>query len=157
HHEHDAEQRQSASPSNGKQIGEMVGNVALLELVRQQLEPDKQKQQVGHDHSLVFGMGDEGTEARASREFGHERFEQEDGEQPANADFERALVEQRDAEQQQAEQDEFDWNAEQVDHRVPITAVSAEVCPAAPPPFVGSPTLYCRAATQVLVGAVREE
>jgi hypothetical protein len=53
-------------PANVRQhVRQMIGNVALLELVGKQLEPDQQQQQVGDDHPLMLEMEKKGSGAAA--------------------------------------------------------------------------------------------
>ena len=49
-----AEQRHAAGPVVGQQVRQVVGDVALLELVGEHLEADQQQQQVGDDHPFVL-------------------------------------------------------------------------------------------------------
>ena len=73
----------------------MIGDVALLELVGEHLEPDQQQQQVGDEHPFVLEVSEQRVGSASGWEGRDECLEGEDDEQAADADLQRALVKQR--------------------------------------------------------------
>ena len=114
-HEHDHQQRNAALPVVGKIGGHRVGHAAHLEVAREQREAHQQQEQVGQDHPFVLHVQREAGEAGAEFEAGEDQLVERDDRKPGQRDVQRVMVEQRDAQQRQAEQDEIDGNAEHID------------------------------------------
>ena len=105
--EDDGQQRQPASPIVGEQPRQMVRHVALLEMVRQHLEADEQKQQIGDNDPFMFKMTGKCFGPASGWEGAKERLVGHDDQQPCDGDFQRALVEQRYAQKHQPKKDEL--------------------------------------------------
>ena len=84
---------------------------------RQQRESHQQQEQVGEDHPLVLQVQREAGQPGAELEAGEGELVERDRRQPGQRDCERVMMKQRDAEQRQAEQDEIDRNAEEIERR----------------------------------------
>ena len=90
----------------------MVRKVALLELVGEQFEADQEQEQVGEGHPFVAEVAPQRCHPIPGREAAHQGLIGDDHGKPGEGDGERALVKQGDADQHQAEQDEFQRRAE---------------------------------------------
>ena len=84
---------------------------------RQEREAHQEQEQVGEDHPFVLEVQAEAGEAGAVFEAGEQELVERDGREPGERDCERVMVEQGDPEQGQAEQDEVDRDAEDIDRR----------------------------------------
>ena len=84
----------------------MLGQPALLEVLRQQREAEQEAQQVQEDRPFVAEVLHE-VETRGELERG-------DREQSAHRDLQAVLVRKRHADQGRAEQQELERNAEQL-------------------------------------------
>ena len=103
----DPEQRDAPGPIVRQQTRQMIGHIAVLEMTRQQLKADEQQQQVGNRDPFMLEMAKQGLGAGAGWEGADKSFVGQDDDQPGDADRERPFVEQRDAEQHEAEKDEL--------------------------------------------------
>ena len=116
-YEHDREQREAALPSVGQERRHLVRDAALLEMARQDRETHQQQEQVRQHHPLVLDVQRKAAEAGAGFESRERELVEDDGGEAGERDLERAVMEQRDAEQRQRKQDEVDRNAEDKDRR----------------------------------------
>ena len=106
---------EGALPVVGQERRHDVGQLALLEMARQQRKAHQQQEQVGEDHPLVLHVQRETAEARPELEAGEAELVGDDGGEPGQRHLQRVVVEQRDAEQRQREQDEVDGDAEEIE------------------------------------------
>ena len=111
-HEHDREQHEPALPSVRQERRHFVGDAAVLEMARQDREAHQQQEQVREDHRLVLHVQREAGEASAELEAGEDELVDDDGGEPGERHLQRLVVEDRDADQREREQDEVDRNAE---------------------------------------------
>ena len=84
--------------------------MALLEVAREQREAHQQTEQVGQRHHFVSEMAGEAGQAKAGLESGEQDLVGADGDEAGQCDLQRVVVEERDAEQGQREQNEIDGN-----------------------------------------------
>ena len=90
----------------------------------QHREAEQQAEQVGQRHPLVRGMRRQARQARAAGEAADREAPQRDGERAAQRDLQRVMVQRRDAEQRQREEQELDRNAQR-SHRRQLSRGSA--------------------------------
>ena len=114
-HEHDGEQHKPAGPTVRQERWHLVRDAAVLEVPRQDRKAHQQQEQVGEDHPLVVHLQHEAAEALSLPEAGEEQLVDGDHRKPGQRDLQRLVMEDRDAEQRQAEQNEINRDAEQVD------------------------------------------
>ena len=95
--------------SAGRKRGSTSGHAALLEVPRQQRESHQQQEQVGEDHPLVpqVQRASPAMPGPSLKPVNSELVSRDDGE-AGQRDLQRVVVEQRDAQQRQREQDEVD-------------------------------------------------
>src|SRR5688572_14967890 len=91
----------------------MIGQIALLELVRKYLEADQKEEEIGECDPFVLDVASQRRGSMTCREAAHQGFVSKDYGQADQCDRARMLVEDRDAEQHQTEQIIFHWCAEQ--------------------------------------------
>ena len=104
--------------------GQPLRQAALLEVIGQHREAEQQAEQVGQRHPLVRGMRRQARQARAAGEAAHREAPQRDGQRAAQRDLQRVMVQRRDAEQRQREEQELDRNAQR-SHRRQLSRGSA--------------------------------
>ncbi len=80
-------------------------------MARQQRKPEQQTKKIGEDHPFVVQMREQTGNAAARLEPGKGQLVRGDDGEPGQADPERVMVEQRDAEERQREEDEIDRDA----------------------------------------------
>ena len=85
-------------------------------MLREQCEPEQEPEQVGEDHPLVREMQPQAGQARALLEARERELVDDDRGEPDQRDPERVVMEKRDAEQRQREQDEIDGDSEKLRH-----------------------------------------
>ena len=111
--EDDREQREPALPVVGQDRRELLGDLAVLEVLGQEREPEEQAEQVEQDAPLVRDVvGD--VEARQPVLADHLRegeLEDQDRDEPGQGDLQRVVVEQRDPEEGHPEQEELERDA----------------------------------------------
>ena len=107
-HEHHHQQNEGTLPLARQVLRQHGRHLAVLEMLRQQREADKKAQQVGEDDPLVREMADQSRDAVAGLESGERKLVDGDRRQPDQRHAQRVVVEQRDTEQRQREQDEVD-------------------------------------------------
>ena len=103
HDEDNAEQRQPAGPVVGEQPRQMVRDIALLEMIGEQLEADEKQKKIGDNHPFVFEMTNQGLGSGSCGKGAEERLVGQDDQQPSETDLERAFVKQRHAQEHQRE------------------------------------------------------
>jgi len=106
-HENDQQQAESALPVIGQKIGQQLGGAAVLEVLRQQREPDQQSQQIAQDHPFVPKMRYEPCHPRTGLEAGEPELVQGNGDEPGHCNLQGMPVQQRYAEQGKREKDEI--------------------------------------------------
>ena len=111
-HEHDREQCERAGPVVGKPGREFLRQAALLEMRGEQREADEQEEQVDEDHRLVREVGRESVDAGPCREAGDQPLVRDDGHEAGGRDRQRPAMEQRDAHERRAEDQELDRKAQ---------------------------------------------
>ena len=152
--------------SSGRKRGISSGTLALLEMAREQRKAHQQQEQVGEDHPLVLQVRGEARQAGAVLEAGEAELVERDGGKPGQRHLQRVVVEQRDAEQRQREQDEIDRDAgdkqrlagrgcghgrrQPDDH---ACGAQARAEPAAPPP-TAAPVLTVRQVPELTADAI---
>ena len=114
-HAHDHQQQEGALPVVGQEGRHDVGQLALLEMPREQREAHQQQEQIGEDHPLVPHMQRKAAEAGAELEAGEGELVGDDGGEAGERDLQGVLMEEGDAQQRRGEQDEIDGNAEEVE------------------------------------------
>ena len=122
-HEHHHQQHETAFPVVRQPARQDRRHAGLLEVPRQDRKADQEAEQVDQDDCLVTQVAGQ-VEGRPERQ----ELQQDDRAEPAHGDFQRALVQQCDAEQGQREQQEFRSQAEQLRRVVRKRAVSHEAC-----------------------------
>jgi hypothetical protein len=115
-HEYDGEQRQPALPAVRQERWHFVRHAAVFEVPRQDREAHQQQEQVGEDHGLVLHVQREPGEPGAKLEARENQLVEYNCGKTGERDLQGLVVEHRDAEQRQREQDEIDRNAEN-EHR----------------------------------------
>ena len=105
------EQHEAALPVVGQEARHLVGDLAFLEVAREQGKAHEQEEQVGEDHGLVRHVLDEARQAGAVLEARKAQLVERDGGETGQGHLQRVVVEQGDAEQRQGEQDEVDGDA----------------------------------------------
>ena len=113
-HEDDHEQQEPAGPTVRQEPWHLVWDAAVLEVPRQDCKAHQQQEQVGQGHPLVVHLQHETAESLALPEPGEEQLVDGDHREPGQRDLQRLVMKDRDAEQRQAEQNEIDRDAEQV-------------------------------------------
>ena len=116
-HEHHDEQHETAAPVVGQVVGQPPRHVAFLEVPRQQREAHQQAEQVREHDPLVVQVAGQPAEARAVRKAGNEQLVERDRRQARERNLQRAVVQQRHAEQRQREQHELERDAERLPAR----------------------------------------
>ena len=104
-----------AGPAVRQEGRHLVRDAAVLEVPRQDRKAHQQQEQVCQNHPLVVHLQHEAAETLALPEPGEEQLVDGDHRKPGQRDLQRLVMEDRDAEQRQAEQDEINRDAEQVD------------------------------------------
>ena len=115
--EHDREQHEPALPAIRQECRHLVGDAALLEMAREDREAHQQQEQIGQDHGLVLHVQGETGEPRAGLEAGERQLVDDDRRKPGQRNLQGLVMEDRDPDQRQAEQDEVDRNS-QHEHRL---------------------------------------
>ncbi len=111
-HEDHHEQDERAFPVAGQEARQERGNAAVLEVLGKQREAEQEPQQIREDHPFVQQMQPEAGESRARLEAREQKLVEDDRGETDQRDFERVMMEQRDAEQREREKNEIDRDAE---------------------------------------------
>ena len=111
-HEHQDEQHDAALPVVRQQRRHLIRNPALLEMPGQQRKPHQQQEQIGERDPLMRHVVAEAGQARTVLEAGEDQFVDDDRGKAGQRDLKRLVMEQRDTEQRQREQDEVDGYSE---------------------------------------------
>ena len=96
--------------SSGRIVRQHLGHLAALEVVREQREAEQQAEQVGEDHPLVRHVQRQAAKSRSGLEAGEAELVDDDHAKPDERHLQDVAMEQRDADQRQAEQDEINWD-----------------------------------------------
>ncbi len=112
-HEDHRQQHEAAFPVVRQVARKRLRHVAFLEMARQQCEAQQQAEQIDQHHPFVAHVRAEAGDTGAVLEAGEDELVGRDGGQPRERHLQRVVVEQGDAQQRQAEQDEIDGDAEQ--------------------------------------------
>jgi len=107
HEDHD-QQNEPAFPVTRQVLGQDHRHMAFLEMPRKQGKTHQQTEEVGQNDPFMTKMADESGEAVACLEAGKDQLVQGDRDHAGQADIERVVVEQRDAQQRQREKDEIE-------------------------------------------------
>ena len=89
--------------------------MAFLEVPREQRKPHQQAEQVGEHHPFRAEVTDETGDAEPLVKAGERELVEHDDREASERDFERAVMQQRHAQQRQREQDELERNAERLE------------------------------------------
>ena len=115
-HKHDGEQGEAARPTVWEEGGHRVGNAAVLEMPRQDRKAHQQQKEIGEDHPFVVQLQRQGrVKPSPCRKPGKQQLVDGNGRKPGQRHLKCLVVEDRDTEQRQAEQNEINRDAEQVD------------------------------------------
>ena len=82
---------------------------------RQDSETHQQQKQIGENNPFVVKLEHQAWQARALPEAGKHQLVKRDGHKPNQRDLKRLVVEHRDTQQREAEQNEINRKAEQED------------------------------------------
>ena len=113
-HEDNQEQWETAGPTVWQDPWHSIWNAAAFEVPRQDRKAHEQEEQVGKGHPLVLHLHHETAEPLALSESGENQLVEGDYCEPGQCNLQRLAMEDRDAEQRQAEQYEIDRDSEQV-------------------------------------------
>ena len=106
-HEDDDQQGEAAEPAVGENAGQHLGNPTVLEMPRQQREPEQQSEQVDQQDPLVAQVGRQTGEPRPLVKAGVLQLEGSDGGEPTERDDQGVMVEHGHPEQGGPEQQEL--------------------------------------------------
>ena len=112
--EHEHQHDEGALPVVGQEVRQHHRDSALLEVARQQREPHQEAEQVGEDDPFVLHVRNQARQTGAMLEPDEGELVDDDGGKTGERHPERDVVEERDAEQRQREQNEFEGDAEKL-------------------------------------------
>ena len=107
-HEHQRQQQEAATPVVRQQVGQPPRQPALLEVARQQREPEQQHEQVGEHRPLAAEVTEQAGKARHTVETSRRQLVDRDRGEPGRGHLERAGMQDGNAEQCAGEQHELD-------------------------------------------------
>jgi hypothetical protein len=114
-HEYNREQSQAATPAVWQICRHCVGDSTLLEVTRQDGEAHQQQEQVGENDPFMVKLQHKAVETRALAEAREQKLVDRNSGKTSQRHFKRLVVKHSDAEQRQAEQNEINRDAKQID------------------------------------------
>ncbi len=111
--------------SSGSQAGNAFGRPLSSKCAASSAKPTSSRKQVHEDHPLVREVGREPAEAGPGREAGDQPLERDDGREAGGRDRQRTAMEQRDAHERHAEDQELERKAQRTCGQSQSAAVGA--------------------------------